>query len=113
MSPSGDPEGPPRDPGLASERTALAWNRSGLAVLVAVAVMLRRLWPLEGETTVVVLVVMGTGALVWAIGMFMTRRSSLDREPSGVLTLTSGRMLTAGTLLLALAGFILGVLPRP
>ena len=107
-----DPERPPRDPGLASERTALAWNRSGLAVLVAMAVMLRRLWPLHGETSVVILAVLATGGLVWAAGMVLTRGGGL-REPSGVLTLTGGRMLTTGTVLLALAGFLLGVLSVP
>jgi len=44
---SGDEEA--RDSGLARERTDLAWNRSGLAVAVTVAIILRRLWPLSGD----------------------------------------------------------------
>ena len=36
------------DAGLAEERTVLAWNRSGLAVVVCVAVLLRHVWPLQG-----------------------------------------------------------------
>ena len=38
----------PNDPGLARERTALSWNRSGLAIIVCIAVVLRHLWPLNG-----------------------------------------------------------------
>jgi uncharacterized membrane protein YidH (DUF202 family) len=107
-----DPEHPPRDPGLASERTALAWNRSGLAVLVVVAVLVRRLWPLQGGTSVVILTVAGAGGLVWAAGLVLTR-GGLHQESSGVLTVAGGRALTAGTLLLALAGFLLGLLSVP
>ncbi len=49
----GDRTGRPgiADPGLAEERTELAWNRSGLAVAVTVAILFRRLWPLEGVRT--------------------------------------------------------------
>jgi uncharacterized membrane protein YidH (DUF202 family) len=102
---SPDARRPARPPGLAAERTELAWNRSGLAVLTAVAIMVRRLWPLEGRTASVVLVVTAAGALTWAVGMLLARRSS--RAPAG-LGIVHAKALTGGTLLLAGAAFLLG-----
>jgi hypothetical protein len=115
---------PWRDPGLARERTALAWNRSGLALLAAVAIMLRRLWPLQGGTAVTILAVMAAGATTWAVGMFLVRRSpgspatatpgrAGGSDASGLMGVRTCRILTAGTLLLALAGLLLGVLSVP
>jgi uncharacterized membrane protein YidH (DUF202 family) len=105
-----DGELPPRDPGLASERTALAWNRSGLAVLGATALILRRLWPLDGYRSGVVLGIVAVGAGLWAVGMVTAHRSRIDRTEPGLMTTTTGRILTAGTLILAAAGFLLGLL---
>jgi uncharacterized membrane protein YidH (DUF202 family) len=104
---------PPPGRGSARERTALAWNRSGLALLVAVAIMLRRLWPLQGDASVVVLVVMAAGALVWAVGLLMTRRSRFDLAGTGTVSASTFRLLTIGTVILAVAGFLLGLLALP
>lgn len=99
-----------KDPGLAAERTDLAWNRSGLAMVVAVAIMLRRLWPLEGYKSVVALVLIAVGATVWAVGMYLARRERSETSAGSVLGASTCRMLTVGTLILAAAGFLLGVL---
>jgi hypothetical protein len=106
-------EGPPRDPGVARERTELAWNRSGLALLVVVAIMLRRLWPLEGDRSVVILIVLAAGGAMWAIGMLLSRRARLDVDGTGVASATTCRILTIGTLVLAVAAFLLGLLSTP
>ncbi len=107
---SGDgPSAPAPDPGLARERTDLAWNRSGLAVLVALAILLRRLWPLEGYKSVLALSLMAFGAITWVIGLRMARRSGDGQGGYEGFGVRSGRMLTVGTVALAVAGFILGL----
>jgi uncharacterized membrane protein YidH (DUF202 family) len=102
-----DPEGPARDPGLARERTDLAWNRSGLAVLVVVAILLRHLWPLEGARSVLAFVLIAVGAGAWAVGMQLARRNRKGGNP--VLGPEGCRLLTVGTVLLALAGLLLAL----
>jgi uncharacterized membrane protein YidH (DUF202 family) len=100
-------EVPPRDPGLARERTQLAWNRSGVAVLVVVAILFRHLWPLEGARSIVALVLIGVGAGAWAVGMLLARRG---RGAAGApLDLAHGELLTIGTVVLATAGLLLAV----
>jgi uncharacterized membrane protein YidH (DUF202 family) len=103
LSPT-EPSRPAPDPDLAAERTELAWSRSGLAVLAAVAIMVRRLWPLEGDRVSVVLVVTAAGAMTWAFGMLMARR--LGGAPAR-LTRMHAKTLTGGTLVLAAAALIL------
>jgi hypothetical protein len=97
-----------QDLSLASERTELAWNRSGLAVLGVLAILVRRLWPLHGTSASVVLIVTAAGAVTWAVGMMLARRSA--GPPSG-LGRAHAKTLTVGTLLLAAAAFVLGMVP--
>jgi uncharacterized membrane protein YidH (DUF202 family) len=94
--------GPVRDPGVARERTELAWNRSGLAVLAVLAVTIRNLWPLDGARSVVALVLIAAGALVWAVGMALARATRTETEP--VLGSTVCRLVMTGTVILAVAG---------
>jgi uncharacterized membrane protein YidH (DUF202 family) len=94
----------PPDAGLAAERTALAWNRSGLAVVVCVAVLLRHIWPLRGTDDEVALGLIGAAVIVWsALLAFFTlsRRKGDGYEPR---TANAFRLITLGTLLLALVG---------
>lgn len=104
---------PPRDRGLARERTVLAWYRVGLAAVVCMAVLLRRVWPLHGTDQVVALSVLGAAAIMWAAALLASARSGVARDegvPAG------GRVLwriTAGTLALAALAFVLALLPPP
>ncbi|HEY5098111.1 MAG TPA: DUF202 domain-containing protein [Acidimicrobiales bacterium] len=92
------------DPGLARERTDLAWNRSGLAVAVTIAIILRRLWPLSGDRAVLVLALIAAGATLWVVAMRLGRR--VRNGSGGALGDATCRALTAGTLILGVGAFI-------
>ena len=101
------------DEGLAPERTQLAWGRTGLAVVVAVGALGRRVYTLQGTVGVAALVLVAAGALVWLGGMRESRRLELSMEPHG----TTGRhalgLVTAGTVILGAGGLLFGLLVSP
>jgi hypothetical protein len=109
-NPDQSPGGGASDPGLARERTELAWSRSGLSVAVTVAVTLRRLWPLTGDKSVVALVLIAVGAIIWVLGMQIGRRRRLGAVAGGAVSASTFRMLSIGTLILALAAFVVGLI---
>jgi uncharacterized membrane protein YidH (DUF202 family) len=100
---------PPAGAGAARERTLLSWNRSGLAVLVCIAVLLRHLWPLEGTGQVVAMVLVGAAAIVWALALFAFTHAGANRDENVLLTRDVFRLMTVGTVLLALVGFVLSL----
>ena len=92
--------------GLAGERTALSWNRSGLAVVVCVAVLLRHVWPLHGTDHEVALGLIAGAVIVWCVLLAIL---TLSRGTPGTYVPRGEnvfRLMTVGTLLLALVGFI-------
>lgn len=110
MSGDGIPVEGGRDPGLARERTELAWNRSGLAVAVTVAIIVRRLWPLSSDGAVVVLSLIASGAVVWSVAVRIGRSARVRSGDSGALAESTCRMLTIGTLILAGSALVVGLL---
>jgi len=98
------------DPGLARERTELAWNRSGLAVAVTVAIILRRLWPLSGDRAILALALIGAGAALWVVATRLGRRARVRSGQGGALGESTCLALTIGTLILALGAFIVSFL---
>jgi uncharacterized membrane protein YidH (DUF202 family) len=111
------PEEEPVDEGLAPERTDLAWNRTGLAVVVCIAVLVRRLWPLKGTDQVVALACISAGATAWAVVLWMGRAVS-QRTGSGraatdprLMSPHRAAAITVGTLALALAALALSLFP--
>jgi hypothetical protein len=95
--------------GLAQQRTELAWSRSGLSVAVTVAVVLRRLWPLTGEKSVVALVLIATGSIIWVLGIQIGKRKRFRVDADFALVASTCRMLSIGTVALAAAAFVVGV----
>ena len=101
------------DGGLARERTDLAWNRSGLAVVGCIAVALRRIWPLHGTDQVVALACMSAGAVAWAAALSVGRAVSRRSDPLRPhLSYRRAGALTVGTLALAVAGIVLSLAVR-
>jgi uncharacterized membrane protein YidH (DUF202 family) len=96
----------PNDPGLARERTVLAWNRSGLAVIVCIAVVLRHLWPLKGTDESVALGIIAVAVIIWALAVLALRVNRSDRSNEADRGRTFG-LMTVGTVVLALGGVAL------
>jgi uncharacterized membrane protein YidH (DUF202 family) len=99
------------DPGLAGERTALAWNRSGLAVVVCVAVLLRHVWPLHGTDQELALALISGAVAIWAVVLAVFTHASRTNDAEMPHSANLFRLVTAGTLLLAVVGFVAAFAP--
>jgi hypothetical protein len=108
-----DPATRPPDPGLARERTILAWNRSGLAAVVCIVVLLRRLWPLHGAAERLALGLIGASATLWALVLLTIVAAEAGRGGQPVMGRRVFPLMTAGTLLLALVALVLAFVAPP
>jgi Domain of unknown function (DUF202) len=97
----------PNDRGFARERTALAWNRSGLALVVCVALLLRHLWPIRGGYQLLALGLIAAGALVWAIAIIVVWIFQSGHQHSPTLGGRRLAMLSASTVILAMGALLL------
>ncbi len=97
------------DEGLAPERTQLAWGRTGLALLLAVGVIARKVWSLTGPVEVAAMVMVGVGAVSWAVGMRLSRRLHPEMAPRGLDGGRAFALVTAGTLVFAVGGLVFAV----
>lgn len=74
-------EGPPVDPGLQQERTALAWRRTGLALVVGALTIGR--FSIEAFGSLVLVPMLAVvAAAVWVVVAALRRRPS-DHAPEG------------------------------
>jgi hypothetical protein len=101
------------DSSLARERTALAWNRSALAAIVCIAVLLRHIWPLHSTAQDLALGLIAAAAIMWALVLLAVMTSGGDREGNLLLGPRVFSLMTAGTLLLAVIGFGLAFFAPP
>ena len=103
----------PPDPGLARERTILAWNRSGLAAVVCIVVLLRRLWPIHGAAQRLALGLIAAAATLWALVLLAIAASIAGRDGRPVMGRRVFPLMTAGTFILALVGLVLAFVAPP
>jgi uncharacterized membrane protein YidH (DUF202 family) len=114
-----DPYSPTADdidvPGLARERTDLAWSRSALALAVGAAAILKRTWvEVDGRAAVAVYLLISVGAgavlvaLAWTGGV---TRASIEGESRAVASTRRRRLarMSYGTMLFALGALILAL----
>jgi uncharacterized membrane protein YidH (DUF202 family) len=102
------------DEPLAGERTDLAWTRSGIAFAVCVAIVLRRVWPLDESGDLLAVGLVGVGTVAWAVGLLVARRvARTTHDGREVMDARTLRTITAGTFVLALGAFVLGMFPPP
>jgi len=101
--------GESRDTGLAGERTALAQNRSKLAVVVCIAVLVRHLWPLDSAARDIAVCLIAAAAMVWSIVLWTFTRSRAHEDGPMPLERPVLALMTAATVLLAVVGFVLAL----
>jgi uncharacterized membrane protein YidH (DUF202 family) len=97
----------PDDSGLAHERTVLAGNRSGLAVIVCIAVVLRHLWPLNGTDESVAIGIIAFAAIICALAILALRLDRSERSSGSARRPQAFCLMTIGTVALAVAGITL------
>ena len=96
-----------RDPGLASERTDLAWDRSGLSLIACGAVVIRGLanTPVTRGHLAVGACIVGLGVVAWALGWWRLARA----RGRGQRRTTSGDLLpvSVGVAAIGVAALVL------
>jgi uncharacterized membrane protein YidH (DUF202 family) len=100
------------DEGLAPERTALAWNRTGIAFLIAIAALGRKVWPIDQGNHAVVVLVLGIAALIFVASLVIaTRLSTHHRYQGNTMDPRAFQLVTLGTFVVAVAAFVLALTP--
>ena len=100
------------DEPLAGERTDLAWTRSAIAFTVCIAVLIRRVWPLDRADHLLALGLVAVGVIAWAVALLFARRiSKTTHHGRDLIDPHTLRLISTGTLALALAGLVLAWLP--
>lgn len=96
--------------GLAGERTDLAWNRTGLAMLIILGGVGRNALKAPGLTSAVAVALVLVGAAAWGLGLRGAHRISQSTHTGRHRAET--RLLatvTAGTIVVALAALVISI----
>lgn len=100
------------DSGLSPERTALAWNRTGMAFLVAIAAVGRRAWPIDQGNHALVLLILGAAGIAFLTSLLVaTRLATHHRYRGDTVGHRVYLVITLGTITLAAAGIALAFSP--
>jgi uncharacterized membrane protein YidH (DUF202 family) len=101
-------------PGLAGQRTDLAWSRSGLAVVTCLAAIAKKLLP-ELSTisaSALVVILLAIGGLAWIVALLWARaiaaQTLAGRQTADHRTL---RAVAYGTTALAVASIVIALVP--
>jgi len=108
-----DYEGP--DPGMAAERTDLAWSRSGLALGACGVIVLKGLPSITGNPREPLIggAILLLGAVTWALGYWSShQRRPRPGRPRPVATWRDLAPAAYGTAAIGVAGLVLAFL-RP
>ena len=101
------------DDGLAPERTVLAWNRSGMAFLIAIAALGRRVWPLDRGNHAWIVTALGVATVAFAASLWVAGRlRTRSRYAGETLSPDAFRLVSIGTFILAIAAFALALFPE-
>jgi uncharacterized membrane protein YidH (DUF202 family) len=102
----------PDDDGLSPERTVLAWNRSGMAFLIAIAALGRKIWPIDQANHGWVLAALGVATAAFAGSLLVAGRLRTHSRYAGhTMDPRAFRLISAGTVVLAAAAFVLALFP--
>jgi uncharacterized membrane protein YidH (DUF202 family) len=102
----------PDDDGLSPERTVLAWNRSGMAFLIAIAALGRKIWPIDQANHGWVLLALGIATAAFAGSLLLAARLRTRARYSGhTIDPHAFGLISAGTVVLAMAAFVLALFP--
>src|SRR3954447_13227734 len=100
------------DEGLAPERTALAWNRTGIAFFVAIAALGRRVWPIDAGNHGWVVLALGGATLAILAGLLLAGRvGTHDRYAGDTMHEHAFLLVSVSTFVLACAAFALALFP--
>lgn len=97
---------------LALERTALAWSRSGLAVVGCLAALARRFVPLRTSADRVgAFVLLAFAGFSWAAALLLSRRRAGALDPRSGSQQRHLLLVTYSTVAVGLGAFLIGLFP--
>jgi uncharacterized membrane protein YidH (DUF202 family) len=100
------------DDGLSPERTALAWNRTGMAFLVVIAALGRRLWPIDEGNHAIVLMLLGVAGALFLFSLYVAAQVATHHRYAGeTMDDRAFLLVTVGTVVVAVGGLLLAFAP--